>query len=165
MWCQFIARTNKRSFPSLARRSEKRSPSPPDLGVILKDYRVSYLVKESKKAAELKMVTVDQYMEENQLNEMEFRQQLFNRRIQIVAWVSNYPVIHFWPGASYQVENKDLLPWFNTTGYVHLFKSRKYVPPSKDLVQGLMGLSEDIIISILNNGQQNFPKCNGQVIL
>ncbi len=37
MWCRSIAQTNKRSFPSLARRSEKRLPSHPGLEIILKD--------------------------------------------------------------------------------------------------------------------------------
>jgi hypothetical protein len=149
--CRSTAQKNKRSFPSLARRSEKRSPSPPDLGVILKDYRVSYLVKESKKAAELKMVTVDQYMEENQLNEMEFRQQLFNRRIQIVAWVSDLLIVHFWPNARYQIKNLDLVPWYNKTGYVDLFLPNAGLY-NQGLANGLIGLSLDISLSVINNG-------------
>jgi predicted DNA-binding protein (UPF0251 family) len=110
------------------------------------------VVEKTKKKADMKMVTVDQYMEEKQLNEMEFRQQVFSRKIQIAAWVTNLPIIHFWPYAHYQVKNKDLIPWDNNTGYLYLFRSRKYALASSDLAQGLMGLSKDITMSILDNG-------------
>lgn len=106
----------------------------------------------TKKKTEMKMVTVDQYMKENQLNEMELRYHLFNGDIRLFAWVSDLPLTHYWPKARYQVKNLDLVQWYNKTGYVDLFLSRSSSPFLNDLAHGLVGLSKGIALSALDTG-------------
>jgi hypothetical protein len=150
MWWQFIAQTNKPSFPSLARRSEKRSPSPLGLDITLKDYTGRCVLKETKKTTTTKMVTVIQYMEENQLSDIEFRHHLFNGQIQLFAWVSSLPLRHCWPIARYQIKNLEVAP-FNKTGFVDLFLSGSGYP-YRPMAHGLVGLSERISLSALDSG-------------
>jgi hypothetical protein len=125
------------------------------MDIILKDYMGSCVLKETKKTTTMKMVTVDKYMEENQLNEMEFRHHLFNQSIQLFAWVSNFPMITLWPTARYQIKNLELVPWSSYyTGYVDLFRSRRRSSnyPAKVSAHGLIGLSKGIVLSALDNG-------------
>jgi hypothetical protein len=119
--------------------------------------------------AEMKMVTVDQYMEENQLNEMEVRHQLFNGKIKLFAWVSNLPMIHFWPIARYKIKNPNPVRLLTNTDYVDLFRPRRYgfSYRRQDSAHGLIGLSKEIVLTILGNGSIELPEnsLNGDVTI